>query len=169
MAHPLVDQLRFTRSEWRRSLDGMTNADAQRRVGQMNCISWNIGHLAWQEQRYWLWRGQGKTLLPQLNEQFAFGAPACILSLDEAWDAWNMITSAADGWLDTLTTEKFLEQRRFEEGYDGFYTLGSLMLRTTYHYWYHLGENMAIRQALGHTNLPDFVGNIDDEAPYQPH
>jgi len=25
---------------------------------------------------------------------------------------------------------------------------------------------MAIRQNLGHTNLPDFVGDIDGEAPY---
>jgi len=37
-----------------------------------------------------------------------------------------------------------------------------------YHYWYHTGENAASRQLLGHTNLPEFVGNIDDEAPYRP-
>jgi len=46
--------------------------------------------------------------------------------------------------------------------------VGSLMQRVLYHYWYHTGENMAIRQLLGHTNLPEFVGNIDDEAPYRP-
>jgi hypothetical protein len=28
---------------------------------------------------------------------------------------------------------------------------------------------MAIRQMLGHTDLAEFVGNIDDEAPYLPH
>jgi hypothetical protein len=28
---------------------------------------------------------------------------------------------------------------------------------------------MAVRQMLGHSDLPDFVGNIDDEAPYEPH
>jgi hypothetical protein len=27
---------------------------------------------------------------------------------------------------------------------------------------------MGIRQALGHTDLPDFVGDIDGEAPYRP-
>jgi hypothetical protein len=48
------------------------------------------------------------------------------------------------------------------------YIFGSLMLRTTYHYWYHTGENAAIRQSLGHTGLPDFVGDIDTEAPYRP-
>jgi hypothetical protein len=43
------------------------------------------------------------------------------------------------------------------------------MYRMLYHYWYHTGENMAIRQNLGHADLPQFVGNIDEEAPYQPH
>jgi hypothetical protein len=36
------------------------------------------------------------------------------------------------------------------------------------HYWYHIGESMAIRQLLGHTGLPDFVGDIDGAAPYRP-
>jgi len=30
------------------------------------------------------------------------------------------------------------------------------------------GEDMAIRQSLGHTGLPEFVGDIDGEAPYRP-
>jgi hypothetical protein len=37
-----------------------------------------------------------------------------------------------------------------------------------YHYWYHLGENMAIRQQLGQSHLPQFVGDIDNKAPYRP-
>ena len=45
---------------------------------------------------------------------------------------------------------------------------GNLLQRVIYHYWYHTGENMAIRQLLGHTNLPEFVGDIDGEAPYRP-
>jgi hypothetical protein len=39
----------------------------------------------------------------------------------------------------------------------------------SHHYWYHIGENMAIRQELGHRDLPEFVGDIDTEAPYLPH
>ena len=42
------------------------------------------------------------------------------------------------------------------------------MQRVIYHYWYHTGENMAIRQMLGHSDLVNFVGNLDDEAPYRP-
>ncbi len=51
MAHPLVEQLRFSRSEFRRALEGLTPEEAVKRVGPANCIAWNVGHLAWQEQR----------------------------------------------------------------------------------------------------------------------
>ena len=76
MPHPLVLQLRFTRSEFQRALAGVTDDDARRRFLPMNCLSWNVGHMAWQEQRYWLWRGQDRILLPQINELFANGGDA---------------------------------------------------------------------------------------------
>jgi hypothetical protein len=167
MPHPLVQQLRFTRSEFQRALAGLGDDDARRRVMPMNCISWNIGHLAWQEQRYWLWRGQGRILLPQLNELFANGAPACTPALEESWAAWRTITQASDPWLDALSTEK-LQQTLLIEGRPSQISFGSLLQRVLYHYWYHTGESMAMRQLLGHTQLPDFVGNIDDEAPNRP-
>ena len=167
MTHPLVLQLRFTRSEFKRALAGVSDEDARKRILPMNCISWNVGHLAWQEQRYFLYRGLGKMLLPEVNTLFAYGAPACTPALDEAWSNWNAITAAADPWLDELTSEK-LAQPYMVNGKPGPTTYGSLMLRTIYHYWYHTGENMAIRQMLGHKDMPEFVGNIDDEAPYRP-
>jgi uncharacterized damage-inducible protein DinB len=167
MTHPLVSQLRFTRSEFQRALDGLTDEDAQRRLMPMNCIAWNIGHLAWQEQRYWLLRAQGQMLLPQLNDMFAYGAQACTPSLDEAWDAWHTIMQAADPWLDAVTTAT-LQEDVIVDGKPIGTNFGSLLLRVIYHYWYHIGESMAIRQMLGHTGLPDFVGNIDGEAPYRP-
>jgi uncharacterized damage-inducible protein DinB len=167
MTHPLVRQLRFSRSEFQRALSGITDEEARRRFLPMNCISWNIGHLAWQEQRYWLWRGQNQVLLPAVQEQFAYGAPASTPALDEAWAAWHTITRAADRWLDSLTTQVLLEPHPFEvDGKTYSFTFGNLLQRTIYHYWYHTGENMAIRQNLGHTGLPDFVGNIDEEAPF---
>ena len=169
MTHPLVLQLRFARSEFQRGLAGLTDAEARRRFLPMNCISWNIGHLAWQEQRYWLFRGQGLTLRPEINDLFAYGAPACEPTLDSAWEAWQAITAAADPWLDTLTSADLQQPRGYQYGNEEvFLTYGTMMLRTIYHYWYHLGESLAVRQMLGHTGLPDFVGNIDEEAPYVP-
>src|SRR6266540_6781235 len=104
MVHPLVEQLRFARSEFQRGLEGITDEEARQRVLPMNCVSWNVGHLAWQEQRYWLYRAQGQMLLPDINEQFAYGSPASTPSLDETWGAWRKITEAADRWLDSVTT-----------------------------------------------------------------
>lgn len=46
MTHPLVLQLRFTRSEFRRALAGQSDADARRPLMPMNCISWNVGHMS---------------------------------------------------------------------------------------------------------------------------
>lgn len=40
--------------------------------------------------------------------------------------------------------------------------------RFTYHYWFHIGEIQAIRQMLGQANLPEYVGDIEIEAPYRP-
>src|SRR5262245_18044950 len=104
MIHPLVLQLRFTRSEFQRGLAGVSDEDARRRIEPMNCLSWNVGHLAWQEQRYWFQRLQGQTLLPDLDQQFAFGSPATTPPLAEMWAAWNTIITAADPFLDRLTT-----------------------------------------------------------------
>ncbi|MEX2247721.1 MAG: DinB family protein [Dehalococcoidia bacterium] len=167
MVHPLVDQLRFARSEFIRGLDGVTEAEAQRRFLPMNCISWNVGHLAWQEQRYWLDRAQSKVLLPDVNDQFAYRAPASTPALDDARRAWRAITSAADPWLDAVSTETLLSNV-MTDGKPSEYTFGSLLQRMLYHYWYHTGENAAIRQQLGHAELPEFVGDIDHEAPYRP-
>ncbi len=167
MTHPLVLQLRFTRSEFKRALTGVSDVDARKRILPMNCISWNVGHLAWQEQRYFLYRGMGKMLLPEVNTLFAYGAPASTPPLKEVLSNWKAITAAADPWLDELTSE-MLAQRYMVDGKPGPTTYGSLMQRTIYHYWYHTGENLAIRQMLGHAHLPEFVGNIDDKAPYRP-
>ena len=167
MTHPLVLQLRFTRAEFKRGLEGLTDDEARRRIMPMNCISWNIGHLAWQEQRYFLFYGQGQLPFPEVNERFAYRAPASTPVLHDIWSAWHTITRAADPWLDTLTTEK-LQENVVRDGKPSRSTWGSLLQRVIYHYWYHTGENMAIRQTLGHTDLPQFVGNIEEQAPYRP-
>jgi hypothetical protein len=167
MPHPLVIQLRFTRNEFKRALRGLKGHEASKRFMPMNCISWNIGHLAWQEQRYFLFYGQSQMLLPQIDKLFVSGAPGSKPALGEMWVAWNTITSATDPWLDKLTSAKLL-QHVIRDGKPTPYIFGSLLQRVIYHYWYHIGENMAIRQRLGHIRLPQFVGDIDGQAPYRP-
>ena len=166
MVHPLVDQLRFTRAEFMRGIEGLTDADARVRLGPTNCISWNVGHLAWQEQRYFIVYAGGEVLLPSIQEGFAYQAPASTPPLAEMVDAWRTITRAADPWLDTVTPSMLLEHA-VKDGRPITPLRGNLLQRTIYHYWYHNGENQAIRQQLGHTDLPQFVGDIDNQASYR--
>lgn len=166
MTHPLVAQLRFTRSEFKRGLSGLSDEDARVRHLPMNCISWNVGHLAWQEQEYFLHYGLGRRINPEVATRFAYGAPASTPPLNEVLDAWKAITTAADEWLDQLTTD-ILASRVVSKGRQLERRHGDLLQRVIYHYWYHTGENLAIRQMLGHTGLPQFVGSLDSQAPFE--
>lgn len=167
VVHPLVVQLRFARQEFMRGLEGMTAAEGIRRFDPLNSIGWMIGHLAWQEQRYWLKFAQGNILLPQVDTQFANGAPASTPPLDEALTYWRTITIASDAYLDSLTTNALTEHFLWN-GMRVPESIGTMLRRTTYHYWYHTGESQAVRQLLGHTALAEFVGALGAEAPYQP-
>ena len=167
MPHPLVLQLRFTRSEFKRAIARISEADSRKRVMPMNSISWTVGHLAWQEQRYFIYFPAGTLLVPELQQKYAFGTPPSTPPLKEMMSAWRKVTKAADKWLDTLTTKK-LSQTVEHDGKTTTRMYGNLLQRVIYHYWYHLGENMAVRKILGHKGIGYFVGNIDAKAPYTP-
>ena len=157
MAHYLVDLLRFTRGEFVRGLGGVGDEEAQRRFGPMNCVSWMSGHVANQENAYWVLVAQGKSLAPGLNDLVGYGKPASAPPLAEMWSIWREITGAADAYLDTLT-ESSMTEHLLWKGEPRPEAIGTMLMRNVLHYWYHLGEGMAVRQMLGHTGLPDFVG-----------
>ena len=183
MAHPLVNQLRFARSEFVRCLEGVSEEDSRKRLLPVNSISWMVGHLAAQEQDYFVFFPNGTVPHPQLNISHGFGQPAVTPPLAEIWKAWQDVTAAADPFLDTVTAdqlethleqstqavkdalfvygqanEKMLSQESVRPGEN----IGTRILRTTYHYFFHTGEAHAIRQQLGHPDLPYFVGDMPD-------
>jgi predicted 3-demethylubiquinone-9 3-methyltransferase (glyoxalase superfamily) len=134
MSHPLVLQLRFTRSEFQRALKNVTTEEAERRFEPINCISWIIGHMAWQEQLYWLTHAQGMTPAPEVNA-CANGQPASTPALDEMWAAWRLVTQTADAWLDSLDSAQLethtLKRIKPYEPYKE--SIGTRLRRTTYH------------------------------------
>jgi hypothetical protein len=164
VAHPLVDQLHFTRSEVDRALRGTSETDGSRRLEPMNSIGWIVGHLAWQEQRYWLTRAQGVTAVAILNDLVPTGGPPTTPPLRQMRAARRRVMRAADPWLDALTTDDVLADlpapgpRR---------TVGDALLRAIYHQWFHTGEILAIRQILGNRPLPEFVGPLEARAPFR--
>jgi hypothetical protein len=70
-------------------------------------------------------------------------------------------------YLDSLTTDSLQQELLLEDKPVG-QSVGSAMRRMTYHYWYHVGEIQAVRQMLGHRELPEYVGDIETLAPYRP-
>ena len=166
LPHPLVTQLRFARSEFVRCLEGVSAEDAMRHLESMNCISWIIGHLANQEHFLWVMVAQDRFLAPGLYQLVGTGQPASTPPLEEMWATWHTVTQAADEFLDTLTTEK-LQTFMEWQGKPMQESTGTLLLRNIYHYWNHLGEAHAIRQMLGHVDLPQFVGEMA-AAVYRP-
>ena len=159
MAHPFVNQLRFAHSEFMRGLEGVTSAEGVVRFGEMNSIGWTIGHLANQENFYWNYLAQDLRLAPELRKLVGTGAPSSTPPLDEMWAAWREITSAADAYLDRVTEDDLTHFFPFGPRTWGE-DVGTILQRNTFHYWYHLGEGMAVRQMLGHTDLPQFVGKM---------
>jgi hypothetical protein len=165
MAHPRVEQLRFTRSEWRRALRGVSEEDGSRRLEPINSIGWIVAHLAWQEQRYFVARAQGRLPIPELDDIAPSGGSPSTPSLRAMLGLWRRATEAADPWLDSLDTAALL---RPLPPPGGPRTIGDAIQRVTYHYWEHIGEIMAIRQLLDHPRRPEFVGAIEERAPYRP-
>ena len=183
MTHPLVAQLRFARNEFVRCLEGISDEDSRKRLLPMNSISWMVGHLAAQEQDYFVFYPQGEVPHPLLNKSHVYGQPAVTPPLDDMWQVWHDITKSADVFLDTVTgdqlgtfleqstkalkessfvygqvNEKILAQKSLRSGEN----IGTRILRVTYHYFFHTGEAHAIRQQLGHPDLPYFVGDMPD-------
>ena len=146
---------------------GVTEEQGARHFGQMNSISWTVGHLAWQEQRYLLYRNQGILLVPELQEVYYSGAPMSTPSLAHSLKLWRKVTRATDRFLDSLTT-RGLQKDLPLNGKSVGQSQGSAILRLIHHYWFHIGEIQAIRQLLGHQKLPIYVGNIEAKAPYRP-
>ena len=165
-SHPLVTQLRFARSEFLRGLDGVSEADGLRRILPMNSLGWMVGHLANQEHRYWVQWAQQLDVAPGLNDRVGYGKPASTPPLGEMWTVWRTVTAAADRYLDTLTPA-LLQTHLVRDAAPVAESVGTLLMRNLYHYWFHAGEAAAIRQMLGHRDLPDFVGDMR-EAPYRP-
>ena len=163
MAHTMVEQLRFARRELQRCVAGVTAQEARVHHGQMNCISWIVGHLATHENNIFVFLAQNKIVQPALRKQVGFGAPQSTPELAEMQAAWHEITAEADRYLDTLTTDMLLSHFEWK-GKPQAESIGTMLYRAIYHYWFHIGEAHAIRQMLGHSDIPDFVGNLTGAA-----
>ncbi len=162
--HRLVRAQRFARSEFSRGLEGLTDEDALFRPkkadgSRMNCISWILGHMAYQEWLFFV-SGAGGRWDGKLDP-FATGQPASEPALSHALDIWLEAAARSDERLEHVDEEALRQplQTSWPEN------LGTAVMRNTFHYWFHAGEVNAIRQLLGHREII-FVGEMRGRLEY---
>jgi uncharacterized damage-inducible protein DinB len=154
----ILNQLRFARSEFQKGFKGVSEEESRRRFMPINSIAWIVGHLAWHEQNFWLKRAQGIIPYPRLDEVTASGKPPVDVSLKEMADLWLAVIKASEDYLTKLSKDELMENLVIN-GKELPANIGTMMTRVTYHYFYHIGEMQAIRQLLGHQELPSYIGN----------
>lgn len=153
-AHHLVRYVQHVRRELRRAISGMTVTDLERRLGNLNSVAWIVGHLAWQEQSYFL-TSRGQPSVAEL-EGYGHGEADPDVAFPPLFAAWESVTIAADAWLNGLDDAAL---RQHVEGSRLFEVenIGSLLTRVIGHYYLHIGQITAVRKMLGYS-VPGFVG-----------
>jgi hypothetical protein len=148
--YPLTDMAAFALSEFERGLKGLSDEDARKRLTkadgtEMNAISWTIGHIA----GHWLHR-------PPHLQRYAMGSvDATPPPLAEMLALLEDAKAFSASWLPRA--DEALLARIPPDGSTGGENVGTALMRATLHTWFHAGEINAIRQMLGHREIP-FVG-----------
>ena len=81
--------------------------------------------------------------------------------------AWIKVTKESETFLDSLKTRDLMRDLP-RDGKPTGQTFADAMRRMTFHYWFHMGEILAIRQMIGGKGLPEYVGNLEGKAPNRP-
>ncbi|MFT7587268.1 MAG: hypothetical protein ACI9EW_003710, partial [Cellvibrionaceae bacterium] len=152
--HPLIEQMQFAKQKWLIGHDDLSAEEGGKRLGNANSIGWMVGHLAGFDQAVWLERPLG-IVLNEAVKACGYGRPASTPDSDEMLAAWHAIQEHVNNVHKQLTADDlWICPGTSSEN------LGTLILRQMWHYWYHLGEMQAVRQAMGHENLAQYVGGI---------
>jgi hypothetical protein len=152
--HTLVEMYHITRKEFERNLVGLTEEDAGKCIEPMNCISWIIGHVANQQHAFFVDWPQGRESDIRFS-QYGTGRSPSKPALADAMSLWRIACDEADIWLDAAT-DRILKEVFHPSKRGPAENAGTLLVRSTFHIWCHLGEISSIRQILGH-RPPEFV------------
>ena len=155
--HPLVTQFNFACDEFERSLEGLNDEDASKRLLPSNSIVWAIAHVGSHLHFLWVQAAQGRSVTDQLRPLVK--EPDSTMPMAELMNIWRAARTAANDFLVTIDDDK-LDEHMLWNGKEMPESIGTSLLRIMGHIWYHNGEIQVIRQQLGHTDLPQFVGDL---------
>ena len=174
MFHP-IQLASFALMHFEYFLDSLTDAEARRRLRkedgtEMNAISWIVGHVSWQWTVHALAAAPGpdERLERLLADHQGFGnrggridpTPPPLAEVR----ALLRRTREASRWVIDATDADFDREGREGFRHPSGQNQGSLLMRAVLHTWAHGGEINAIRQMMGHSEIPFvmfMMGNMD--------
>ena len=156
-----IELARFAISEFERGLQGLTDEEARTRLTkadgtEMNAISWMVGHIAghWLVQAAYARQERMPSGLHRFGGATADPTP---LPLSQAFNLLGEAKASID-WL-TSADDALLSSTIHYPLIDAGESVGTGLMRVILHTWFHIGEINAVRQLLGHPEIP-FVGQI---------
>ena len=164
------DLARFAISEFARGLEGLTAEEAQSRIaktggGEMNAITWIVSHIVghWLSVAAYAKDGELPWHLVRFVGEAADPTPPALQEalklLRDAKASIDWLTDADETLLSTTREEHLLSK----QGQDN---IGTVLINAVLHTWFHTGEINAIRQMLGHAEIP-FVGEMLGKLEWQ--
>ncbi|MDQ3396670.1 MAG: DinB family protein [Deinococcota bacterium] len=156
MEQHLVRYVQHVRRELLRATDGVLADDLERSHHGVNSVAWMVGHLAAQEQAYWLeTRG---TVLYRTLTGYRRAVPQRMDDAQTLLAQWREVTSAADVWLTGLSEDDLRRRLPLPGAVVVPENVGSLLTRVIGHYYLHIGQITVVRKMLGYP-VPSFVGS----------
>ncbi len=154
MSHHLIRYSQHVRREFKRVLEGMSEADCNKRVANLNSIAWMTAHLMNQEYTYW-----HKSQANEIAEVTAFNETLKVHPADfkEAFVLWERVTDESNDWLERLSEDDLRTHLTGRKSFE-VENIGSLLTRVIGHYYFHIGQISAVRKMLDY-DVPGFVGS----------
>jgi hypothetical protein len=165
-----ADLATFSLAEFERGLVGLTDEEARVRQAKadgtrMNGISWIVAHVASQ----WL-AAQSRSVSEgpaETRRRYGFRSEdPTPPSLAEARELLALAKQGL-GWIEAADDVVMARVGAPGATVTAAESVGTFMLRTVLHTWLHTGEINAIRQMLGHAEIP-FVGTMVDHLEWRP-
>lgn len=150
--YSIADLITFATDEFARGLEGLTPDEAGRRMPKadgtsMNAIAWNVQHIAAH------WHNAALTLA---GRPFESRYPSSDGTPPPYLEALTLLQQfAAEFRSVPIDPERMTQPVR--EGRPEL--VSQFVARAIFHTWFHAGEVNAVRQLLGHPEIP-FVGDL---------
>lgn len=148
-----------------RAVEGLSRDDAERRIGDASPISWTVAHCTHMVDSWLNVNFQGKEPYALLHsDNFRKGSTGDPVDWEAVQTAVRDVRAAATPYLESITEDELDERRPYTGSIEALRQTGFspryAMMRIAAHHYFHMGEIVAARGALGH-DVGDYPGVME--------